>query len=150
MIINSGVNYVNGSIPTQPSTSDSSTLSTLLTETQINNNQVDSGTKQADFTRMTRQELNDWANTKIRNGDMSLDDGRPFMAMAMKIPVSGGFSGELSVDNDKTRYNFIQKARDGIQGALSRNDEATLDMLKSAMSIMQNHQGHTIGVDISV
>lgn len=146
MIINSDVNYLIRSIATQPSTSDSRPLSTA----QINNNQVDSGTQQADFTRMTRQELNDWANTKIRNGDMSLDEGRPFMAMTMQIPVNDRLAKQQSESTDAKRYDFMQKTRDGIQGALSRNDNTTFNMLESAMSIMQTHQGRTIGVNISV
>jgi hypothetical protein len=38
--------------------------------------------------------------------------------------------------------------RDGIQGALSRNDETSLKMLESAMQIIQRHQGQAIGVDV--
>ena len=41
----------------------------------------------------------------------------------------------------------IQKTRDGIQGALSRNDETTLKMLESAMSIMQDK---STGVNIRI
>ena len=150
MIVNSGVNYLNGNISTQPSTPDSKPSTTALTKTQINNNQDESGTQQANFTHMTRQKLNDWANTRIRNGDMSLDEGRPFMAMAMQIPINGNLTSHQSIATDKTRYDFIQKTRAGIQSALSRNDNTTLTMLESARSIMQAHQGRTIGVDISI
>ena len=96
---------------------------------------------------MTRQEMRDWVNTQIRNGEMSLDDSRPFMAMTMKMPVNNGLGGELAMEGDNMRYDFMQKARDGIQGALSRNDETTLKMLESAISIMQGNQGQAIGVD---
>jgi hypothetical protein len=66
----------------------------------------------------------------------------------MKIPVSGGLGGEQTASGDGTRHDFTQKVRDGIEGALSRNDEVTLKMLESAMSIMQRHQGQAIGVDV--
>ena len=105
------------------------------------------GTKQADFTSMTRQEMQEWSNDQIRSGKMSLDDGMPFMAMVMKIPVSGGTGGQLQATNDGERIDFTQKVRAGIEGALSRNDKVTLKMLESAMKTMQQHQGETIGVD---
>ena len=101
------------------------------------------GTKQADFTSMTRQEMQDWSNQQIRSGNMSLDEGFSFMAMTMKIPVSG----EPQATDDGERVDFTQKARAGIEGALSRNDDATRKMLESAIKIMQQHQGETISVD---
>ena len=41
----------------------------------------------------------------------------------------------------------MQKVRDGIQGALSRNDATTLQMLESALQIMQKYQGQTVSLD---
>lgn len=140
MRIDAGVSSFYGSQRSQPSAEASSSFSAALTAAQIDNNKADSNTKPANFTSMTRQEMRDWANEKICSGEMSLDDGRPFMAMTMKIPVNGGLSGELPAYSDGTRYDFIQKTRDGIQGALSRNDETTLKMLESAMSIMLSKQ----------
>lgn len=116
-------------------------FSAALTQAQANS------TKHADFTSMTRQEMRDWVNTQIRSGDMSLDDSRPFMAMTMKIPASGGLGGELAAENDGTRYDFTQKVRDGIQAALAKNDDTTLKMLDSAMSIMRRQQGQATSVN---
>lgn len=106
------------------------------------------GTKQVDFGGMTRQDMRDWVNTQLRSGQMTLEESQPFMAMTMKVPVGGGVGGELAAESDATRYDFVQKVRDGIQGALSRNDETTLKMLESALSIMQRQQGQAIGVSI--
>lgn len=103
------------------------------------------GVKQMDFTSLTRQEMRDWVNARIRGGEMSLDESRPFMAMTMKIPAEGAAVAE--VESDGKRHDFAQLAREGIQGALSRGDEATLKMLQSAMSIMQSQQGRAIGID---
>ena len=145
MRIDAGTSYLYARQRPQATAADRSaatSFSAALTATQADS------TKQTDFTSMTRQEMRDWVNTQIRSGEMSLDDSRPFMAMSMKIPVGGGLGGELAAESDGTRYDFTQKVRDGIQGALSRNDETTLKMLESAMQIIQRYQGQTIGVDV--
>ncbi|HHR9696954.1 TPA: hypothetical protein ACTANZ_004617 [Salmonella enterica subsp. enterica serovar Mbandaka] len=145
MRVDAGTSYLYASQRPQASAADRSagaSFSAALTATQADS------TKQADFTSMTRLEMREWVNTQIRSGEMSLDDSRPFMAMTMKMPVGGGLGGELAAESDGTRYDFTQKVRDGIQGALSRNDETTLKMLESAMSIMQRQQGQTIGINI--
>lgn len=116
-------------------------FSSALTETR-----ADGGARQVDFTSMTRQEMRDWVNAQIRSGRISLDDSAPFMAMTMKIEVASG--REVDAAADATRYDFTQKVRDGIRGALSRNDEATVKRLETAMQIIRSNQGQTIGVDI--
>ena len=95
----------------------------------------DTGGKHADFTSMTQQEMRDWTNDQIRGGKMSLDDSRPFMAMSMNISVDG--IGSALVSNAAERIDFRQKIRSGIEGALSRNDEASRRMLESALNSMQ-------------
>lgn len=89
---------------------------------------------------MTRQEMRDWINYRIRSGDMSVDESIPFMAMTMKMSHSGGTYVDLPAAGEAERIDFTRRAKDGIEGALSRHDDATLDMLQSAMSIMQEHQ----------
>ncbi|TCW78849.1 hypothetical protein C5O80_31750 [Burkholderia sp. SRS-46] len=145
MKINAGTNYLVASQRSRVTSADRSAATVFdATRTATQSDNI----KQADFTSMTRQEIRDWVNAQIRNGEMSLDDSRPFMAMSMKTPVEGGPSGELPAVSDDTRYDFTQKVRDGIQGALLRNDKTTLRMLESATQIMQRYQGQTIGIDI--
>lgn len=103
--------------------------------------------EETDFTSMTRQEMQDWSNEQIRNGNMSLDEGLPFMAMTMKIPVGGGTAGELQASDDGERVDFTEKVRAGIEGAMSRNDEDALTMLEKAMETMQQYQDETSGDD---
>jgi anti-sigma28 factor (negative regulator of flagellin synthesis) len=119
-------------------TSFSSELTAATAET--------STVKQADFTSMTRQELIDWMNGQIRSGKMSLDESSPFLLMTMKMPVA---AGQLSVDmaTDTTRINFIEKARSGIEGALSRHDQNLADRLEMAIELMHKGQGSRIGVN---
>lgn len=99
------------------------------------------GTERPDFTDMSRQALRDWVNGRIRSGEMSLDESRPFMAMGMKIAVDGNPGGEVPAVADGTRYDFVQKMRAGMAHAQARNDHATQAMLAAALQTMQRHQG---------
>lgn len=95
---------------------------------------------------MTRQEMFDWMNQQIRSGKMSLDESSPFLAMTVKISAATGQPVDMA--SDGTRVNFIEKARLGIDGALSRNDADLAKRLQLALDIMHRTQGQTIGVDV--
>lgn len=99
----------------------------------------------ADFTSMTRQEMTDWMNEQIRTGKMSLDESAPFMGMTMKISVETGQPVDMATDT--TRINFIEKARLGIEGARSLNDQKLAERLQRAMYRMHRSQGQAIGGD---
>ena len=101
--------------------------------------------KQADFTSMTRQEMFDWMNNQIRSGKMSLDESSPFLGMTMKISVATGQPVDMATDT--TRINFVEKARLGIEGALSRNDPDLAKRLQAAIDIMKKEQGQTIRIN---
>ncbi|MBD8662005.1 hypothetical protein IFT59_01960 [Rhizobium sp. CFBP 8752] len=103
--------------------------------------------EQTDFASMTRQEMQEWSNEQIRSGNMSLDEGLPFMAMTMKIPVGGGTAGALQASDDGERVDFTEKVRAGIEGAMSRHDEVTRGMLEKAMETMQQYQDETASDD---
>ncbi|WP_029911869.1 hypothetical protein [Pelobacter seleniigenes] len=96
--------------------------------------------KQVDFTSMTRQGLFDWMNNQIRSGKMSLDESSPFLGMTMKVAVAAG-PQPAEMATDTTRINFIEKARLGIEGALSRHDQDLADRLKNALDLMRREQG---------
>lgn len=100
---------------------------------------------QADFTRMTRQEMFNWMNAEIRSGRMSLDESSPFVGMTMKISVATGQPVDMATD--ATRINFIDKARAGIEGALSRKDQGLAERLQMAIDVMKQHQGQTIALN---
>lgn len=101
--------------------------------------------RSADFTSMTRQGMTDWMNEQIRTGKMSLDEGAPFMGMTMKISVETGQPVDMATDT--TRINFIEKARLGIEGARSFNDQKLAEGLQRAMDKMHRSQGQAIGGD---
>lgn len=91
-----------------------------------------SSARSADFTSMTRQEMTDWMNEQIRTGKMSLDESAPFMGMTMKISVETGQPVDMATDT--TRINFIEKARLGIEGARSLDDQKLAERLQRAIS----------------
>lgn len=93
---------------------------------------------QADFTNMTRQEMFDWMNNQIRSGKMTLDESSPLLLMTMKISVETGQSVDMATDS--TRINFLERARSGIDGALSLNDQELADRLQTVLEIMQKNQ----------
>ena len=95
--------------------------------------------KQVDFTSMTRQDLFDWMNGQIRSGNMSLDESTAFLGMTMKVDVATDQPVDMATDN--TRINFVEKARAGIEGALSRNDPDLAKRLQLAVATMQKLLG---------
>jgi hypothetical protein len=102
--------------------------------------------KQADFTSMTRQEMFDWMNDQIRSRKMSLNESSAFLGMTMKISVATGQPVDMAAD--PTRINFIEKARLGMEGALSRNDPDLAKRLQVAIDVMRRKQGQAIGIDV--
>lgn len=103
------------------------------------------GVKQADFTNMTRQEMRDWTNQEIKSGNMTLDESAPLMFMTMKVPVGGGH--DVPAAGDGERIDFTNRARLGIEGALSRKDSDAAKRLQVTLDIMLKNQGQTVGVD---
>ncbi len=121
---------------------------TLAGKTQETSHNSTGGIKQADFTNMNRQEMRDWTNEQIRSGQITLEEGFPFMAMTMKISVADG--AEVAAAGDHERIDFTAKARQGIEGALLRNDPEGAKRLQTALDVLLKNQGQTIGVDVRV
>ena len=95
MKVDAGASYLYASQRPQPSSADASastSFSAALTAAQADGAQTDNGTKQANFTSMTRQEMRDWVNTQIRNGEMSLDSlviiPNPYIPTIYRIHMS--------------------------------------------------------------
>lgn len=89
--------------------------------------------KKENFYSMSNQDMRDWVNDQIRSGKMSLDDSTPFVYMTLHIPVQASHS----LDSTATeRVNFVEKARLGIEGALSLNDASSAKKLQKALVIM--------------
>lgn len=101
--------------------------------------------KQADFANMTKRDLFDWMNAKLRNGEMTFDESTPFLGMCCNLQVNGT---NLPPEADTTRYDFTQRARSGIEFAQSNGDEKMVKMLQDAIRTMERDQGRTISADI--
>ncbi|MDC6169701.1 hypothetical protein [Paucibacter sp. XJ19-41] len=99
---------------------------------------------QADFSRMSRAELFDWMNAQIKSGEMSLSDSSGFLGMTLKMPVSGA----AATLDDQERVDFMQLAQDGISWAEQHNEKAQQQMLQRALTLMQQHQGGAMRVDV--
>lgn len=98
----------------------------------------DAARGRTDFTGMTRQGLMDWMNERIRSGQMTLDESSPFLDMTLKISAATGQPVDMATD--MTRIDFTEKARQGIEGALSRFDVKDAKRLQAALDMML-HQG---------
>ncbi|AJQ95560.1 hypothetical protein [Gynuella sunshinyii] len=107
-----------------------------------------SSVERLDFNNMTREEMRTWINNEIKSGQMDLDDSSALMAMTMKMPVAGG--GEVAVESDTERFDFVQKAFEGMDAALSRHDQAGYERLSMAVQTMQQAQGGISSLDIHV
>lgn len=104
------------------------------------------GVSKTDFTSMTRQQMFDWMNSQIRSGAMSLDDSTPFLGMTLKIDAATGQPVDMA--SDTTPVNFVDRATQGIAGALSRGDRDEAARLQAAIAMMQRYQGQVAGADI--
>ncbi len=130
---------------TNGSASFVSILNTQTVQTASTDSSKPKDPNNVDFKSMTRQKMFDWMNDQVRSGKMSLDESSPFLGMTMKISVATG--QPIDMETDTTRINFMEKARLGIEGALSRNDLDLAKGLQAAIDIMNRQQGQTIGVD---
>lgn len=99
-----------------------------------------------DFTNMTRQQLFDWMNGQIRSGAMSLDESSSFLGMTVKIDARTLQPVDMATDT--APVNFMDRARQGIAGALSRGDRDEAARLSAALDTVQRYQGQVSGVDI--
>ncbi|MFZ5704753.1 MAG: hypothetical protein ACOY5R_05760 [Pseudomonadota bacterium] len=94
-------------------------------------------TTRADFSHMTRKDLADWVNSRIKSGEMSLDGSETFVGMTMKMPVNGPYTGL----DDIEQVDFLQTAQGGMEWARQHNDKAGFQALQAALTTMQRYQG---------
>lgn len=96
-------------------------------------------TAQADFMNMTRPDLFDCMNTRIKSGQLSLDDSVAILRLANTESI--GEPAPASARSE--RLNFYQLSRDGIANARLRNDPVAEGLCRTALRIMQKFQTQT-------
>lgn len=87
-----------------------------------------------DFTSLTRQELFDWMNGQLRDGEMTFGQSSAFLGMTLKISAVTGEQMDLATDT--SRIDFTEKARQGIEFYRSHFDDASVDRLQDALDKM--------------
>lgn len=123
----------------------SSFASTLATASGSASRQAEGGVTKPDFTHMTRKELAEWVNSKIKSGEMSLDGSEAFVGMTIKIPVNGSYIGL----DQTSPVDFMETAHVGISWARQHGEGAMMASLQTALATMQRYQGETGSVDLS-
>ena len=104
-----------------------------------------SGVQTTDFTSMTRKELGDWINSKIKSGEMSFDESSTFVSMTLSF--SDNVNGTTGLENTE-HVNFVDAVQKGIRFAQQRNDSEMVERLQNTLRIMDRYQGEIRGVDI--
>jgi len=87
-----------------------------------------SAVKTVDFTHMTRQQLFDWMNSQLKSGKMTFDQSSGFLGMTVKVSMATGQPVDMA--SDSQRYNFMDVAQQGLEGAKSRNEEKQVQALE--------------------
>lgn len=132
-----GQSIKNSELASVGKASGNETFSALLCRQKANC--IESSSFGIDMTQTTRSQMMDWVNDEIKYGNMSLDQGFPFMAMAMKIPADGSYSfGLHNLDNSEV-INVSEMISEGIEEAERRGDQQTLDMLRTAQHTLQHN-----------
>lgn len=103
------------------------------------------GVQSTDFTSMTRKELFDWMNFKIKSGEMSFDESTTFVSMTLSF--SDNVNGTTGLDNTE-HVNFVDAVQKGIRFAQQRNDSEMVERQQNTLRIMDRYQGEIRGVDI--
>ena len=112
----------------------------------------EAGARQADFTRMTIQEMLDWIDEQERKGEMSSEDAKEFGLWA----ILQGFryneaTGQIERAGKDEALDFMQRMRDSV--AFAREHEYDdggryQRALEVGWAAMQRAQGVSMSVDV--
>ena len=101
-----------------------------------------------DFTNMTPKALHETVNSLIRSGQMDLDESSSllgFMAPSALSKVS--YDGNAPASSNQS-MNVFSKIQEGIEGALSRNEQKNVESLQRAADALLRFQGQISRVNI--
>lgn len=98
--------------------------------------------KAVDFTRMTRSELRELVNSKIKSGELSIDGTEGFVVMM------GPSDAEQAGQADNTAIDFIKSVSDQMEFARQHGNSAWLSRLQTALGTMQRYQDQAGSVSL--
>lgn len=98
--------------------------------------------KPVDFTQMTRSELRELVNSKIKSGDLSIDGTEGFVVMM------GPSDAERAGTSDSTAIDFIKSVSEQMEFARQHGNSAWLGRLQTALGTMERYQGQSDGVSL--
>ncbi|WP_428627529.1 hypothetical protein [Sphingopyxis sp.] len=91
---------------------------------------------QSDFAQMSRSELFDWMNDRIKDGKLSMDDSTGILSLT----GAGSFDPQAADKGNGEKVNFFQIAQDGIAAARHRKDGGSAAIYQSALLVLQRFQ----------
>lgn len=94
------------------------------------------------FNNMTRSELRNVINSKIKSGEISIDGSEGFVVMM------GPSDAEQAGQMDDTRIDFMQSVRDQVEFSRQHGATAWLSSLETALGTMRRYQGQAEGVGV--
>lgn len=89
------------------------------------------------FQQMTRSQLSDWFNQAVANGKIAKDQQTAFRVMLF----NGQSSDSEPSKADNTLIDFADKAKTGLQSAIKRKDQSSIEFWAKALTLMKKFQG---------
>lgn len=93
-----------------------------------------------DFQQMTRGQLSEWFNQAVAAGKISKDQQTAFRVMLF----NGQGSDSEQAKADTTVLDFTEKAKAGLQSALKRKDQSSIEFWAKALTVMKKFQGQAV------
>lgn len=93
-----------------------------------------------DFQQMTRGQLSQWFNQAVASGKIAKDQQTAFRVMLF----NGQSSDSEASKADNTLIDFADKAKTGLQSAIKRKDEGSIEFWAKALTVMKKFQGQPV------
>jgi hypothetical protein len=90
-----------------------------------------------DFQQMTRGQLSQWFNQAVASGKIAKDQQTAFRVMLF----NGQSSDSEPSKADNTLIDFADKAKTGLQSAVKRKDQSSIEFWAKALTVMKKFQG---------
>jgi hypothetical protein len=119
--------------PLQPNTAPNTTPATGQPETSKKPSKLD-------FQQMTRGQLSQWFEQAVAAGKIPKDQQTAFRVLLF----NGKNSSTEQLKADNTPIDFADKAKAGLQSAIQRKDQSSMEFWAKALAVMKKYQGQPI------